>query len=93
MIPEEFTGYEDAFSFKRPAHIIAQGMLRGMMRAGLTEQQATCVFYSKAYRWALDGSMGDALDLLAYHHGQKIARECIESKADEFMNYTLEVRS
>lgn len=79
-IPEEFTGYEDAFSFRRPAHIVANGMLRGMMRAGLTERQALDLFYSKAYRWALDGSMGEALDFLAYHHGQELARDCNNSQ-------------
>lgn len=66
---------QDAYSFERPAYIVGNALLNGMIEAGLTKKQALTVFYSKTYRWALDGEMGDAIDTLARVFARKWARE------------------
>jgi len=85
---EDFTGQgilEDAYSYNRPAHIIANGLLNGLIRAGYTKEQAINLFYSKALRWALDGALGEHLHEIGYQYGQIMAQEY---KPEEF-NYTL----
>jgi hypothetical protein len=85
---EDFTGQgilEDAYSFERPAEIIANGLLNGLIRAGYTKEQAINLFYSKALRWALDGALGEHLHEIGYQYGQIMAQEY---KPEEF-NYTL----
>ena len=50
---EDFTGQgilEDAYSFDRPAHIVGNALLNGIIRAGYTKEQAINLFYSKALR-------------------------------------------
>ena len=85
---EDFTGQgilEDAYSFDRPAHIVGNALLNGIIRAGYTKEQAINLFYSKALRWALDGALGEHLDEIGFQYGQIMAQEY---KPDEF-NYTL----
>ena len=65
---------KEAFSFNRPAYILGQALMEGMIKAGLTEEQALSLIYSKGYRWQLDGALGQALELIGYHHGQQMAR-------------------
>ena len=65
---------KDAYSFTRPAYIVGQALIRGMIKGGLTEAQAISLIYSKAYRWQLDGSLGQALENLGEYHGEKMAR-------------------
>ena len=60
-----------AISYERPAWIVAMGLVRGMMDAGLTEEQAIDVIRSKIYRYNLDGDFGDALENLAYKMGKQ----------------------
>lgn len=65
----------DAYSFNRPAYIVGQALIEGMIAGGLTEAEALSLFYSKAYRWALDFDLGLDLRDLAAKAGQKMARE------------------
>jgi hypothetical protein len=86
---EDFTGQgilEDAYSFDRPAHIVGNALLNGIIRAGYTKEQAINLFYSKALRWALDGALGEHLDEIGYQYGQIMAQEYTP---DEF-NYPLQ---
>ena len=66
---------QDAYSFRRPANIIGQALMQGMIAGGLTEREALCLFYSKAYRWALDFSMEEALREIGLREGERLARE------------------
>jgi hypothetical protein len=66
---------EGAYSFKRPAYIVGQALMQGMIAGGLTEAEALSLLYSKAYRWALDFSLGDSLRRLAIAEGERLARE------------------
>lgn len=75
---EDFTGQgilEDAYSYDRPAYIVGNALLNGIIRAGFTKEQALNLFYSKAYRWALDGTLGEHLTEIGYQYGQIIAQE------------------
>jgi len=75
---EDFTGQgiiEDAYSYDRPAWIVGNALLNGIIRAGYTKEQAINLFYSKAYRWALDGALGEHLEQIGYQYGQIMAQE------------------
>jgi len=75
---EDFTGQgilEDAYSYDRPAWIVGNALLNGIIRAGYTKEQAINLFYSKAYRWALDGTLGEHLEQIGYQYGQIMAQE------------------
>ena len=65
----------DAYSFNRPAYIVGQSLIEGMIAGGLTEDEALSLFYSKAYRWALDFRLGLDLRDLATREGERLARE------------------
>ena len=67
--------YRTAYSFERPAHIVARALLNGMTSAGLSEAEAVCLIHSKAYRWTLDFGLEAALETLAEQHGRQMARE------------------
>jgi hypothetical protein len=78
MRSEDFTGQgilEDAFSYDRPAWIVGNALINGFIEAGLTKEQAINLFYSKATRWALDGSLGEALTEISYKLGKQIAKD------------------
>ena len=75
---EDFTGQgilEDAYSYDRPAWIVGNALLNGIIRAGYTKEQAINLFYSKAYRWALDGTLGEHLEQIGHQYGQIMAQE------------------
>jgi len=82
---EDFTGQgilEDAYSYERPAYILGNAILNGIIQAGFTKKQAINLFYSKAYRWALDFDLGEQLDQIGYQEGQKMAQEYEASEFD-----------
>lgn len=66
---------KDAYSFTRPAYIVGQSIMEGMIAGGLTETEALSLLYSKAYRWALDFDLGQDLRDLATAAGKRMARE------------------
>lgn len=75
---EDFTGQgilEDAYSYERPAYIVGNALLNGIIRAGYTKEQAINLFHSKAYRWALDMALGEHLHEIGYQYGQIMAQE------------------
>jgi hypothetical protein len=75
---EDFTGQgilEDAYSYNRPAHIVGNALLNGIIRAGYTKEQAINLFYSRAIRWGLDGALGKHLHEIGYQYGQIMAQE------------------
>jgi hypothetical protein len=75
---EDFTGQgilEDAYSYDRPAYIVGNALLNGIIKAGYTKEQAINLFYSKAYRWALDFGLGEHLEQIGYQYGQIMAQE------------------
>jgi len=65
----------DAYSYGRPAAIVGQSLMDGMIAGGLTEAEALSLLYSKAYRWALDFQLGDALRDIAEETGRRLADE------------------
>ena len=66
---------QDAYSFRRPAFIVGQALMEGMIAGGLTEREALSLIYSKAYRWALDFSLEAQLRQLAIREGERLAKE------------------
>jgi hypothetical protein len=75
---EDFTGQgilEDAYSYERPAYIVGNALINGFIRAGYTKEQAINLFYSVAYRMALDGVLGEHLEQIGYQYGQIMAQE------------------
>ena len=75
---EDFTGQgimEDAYSYERPAYLLGNALINGFIRAGYTKEQAINLFHSKAYRWALDGTLGEHLTEIGYQYGQIMAQE------------------
>lgn len=78
MRNEDFTGQglmESAYSYERPAYIVGNALLNGMIAAGLTKEQAIQVLHSKHYRWSLDQDLGELLTHLAYSYGFKMAKQ------------------
>lgn len=78
MRSEDFTGQgiiEGAYSYDRPSSIIANSLINGFIDAGLTKEQAINLFYSKAIRWALDGSLGECIADISYKVGKAMAKD------------------
>lgn len=57
-------------SFERAAYLFWQGFYQGLMRRGLTHEQAVAELQSKGTRWMFDGN-GDAL----VKFGEKFAKD------------------
>lgn len=86
---KDYTGlglFDEAYSYHRPAAILANALMNGMTRAGLSEREALSLLYSKAYRWTLDGQLGDELAALGLKHGAELARDFM---GDEWTRYQL----
>lgn len=66
---------QDAYSFRRPAFIVGQALMEGMIAGGLTEKEALSLIYSKAYRWSLDFGLEEKLRQLAIKEGERLAQE------------------
>lgn len=78
---------QESISYERPAWIIGLGLVRGMMDAGLTEEQAIDVVRSKIYRCNLDGDFGDALEDLAYKMGKQWVKRDVDDFRKECVRY------
>jgi uncharacterized protein YdaT len=78
--------FETAFSYERPAQMLANALMHGMIAEGFTEREALSLLHSKAYRWALDWSLGAALEKLGIEHGKQLARDY---RGDEWTKYDL----
>ena len=82
---------KEAMSYERPAWIVGLALVRGMVDAGLTEEQAIDVVRSKIYRCELDGAFGDAIEDLAYKMGKQwvkrdvpdYRKECLRLRYDD----------
>jgi len=74
--PDDSGQFNEAYSYERPASMLGNALINGMIAEGMTERQALCAIHSKVYRWALDGSLGDAIEELGLEHGRRLAREC-----------------
>lgn len=59
------------YSYERPAYIIWQGVYDGLRYKGLSHAKAVEWLQSKAPRWALDGSLGDAIRQLGFDLGSR----------------------
>lgn len=78
MRNEDFTGQglmESSYSYNRPAYIVGNALLNGMIASGLSKEQAIQVLHSKHYRWNLDQDLGELLTNLAYSYGFKMAKQ------------------
>lgn len=83
----DFTGrglFEDAYSYERPAYIVANAIMNGLIDAGFTHKQAYNWIYSKSYRHFLDGC-DHLFEELAY----KLAKK--EGKHDNPSDYDHEI--
>jgi adenine C2-methylase RlmN of 23S rRNA A2503 and tRNA A37 len=82
----DFTGrglFNDAYSYDRPAWIVANAIMNGLIDAGFTSEQAYNWIYSKSYRHFLDGN-DHLLEQLVY----KLAKK--EGKQDDPKAYDYE---
>jgi hypothetical protein len=85
----DYTGrglFETAYSYERPAQMLANALMHGMIAEGLSEREALSLLHSKAYRWALDWALGAAIENLGIAHGRQLARNY---KGDEWTRYNL----
>ncbi len=78
---------KEAISYERPAWIVGLALVRGMVDAGLTEEQAIDVVRSKIYRCNLDGDFGDALENLAYKMGKQWVKRDVPDYRKECLRY------
>jgi hypothetical protein len=67
------------YSYARPAYILWNAIARGLSERGWSEEQIKGWLQSKFPRWALDQSLGDALEEL----GAKYAAEQIPESEKE----------
>jgi len=92
----DFTGrglFENAYSYDRPAWIVANAIMNGLIDSGFTSQEAFNWIHSKSYRHFLDGK-DHLLEQLAYKlakaegakHNPKEYDYEIDSHAEETLN-------
>ena len=64
------------YSFDRAAHILWNTIANEMVKLGYSEDEIKQYLQSKSTRWALDGDLGDMLELV----GQEYARKNIQRR-------------
>lgn len=60
------------YSFDRPSRILWNAIGKRLMAGGWTEPQLKDWLQSKNTRWALDGSLGDAIEELGMKYAEDI---------------------
>ena len=83
----DFTGrglLDGAYSYDRPAWIVANAIMNGLIDAGFTHKQAYNWLYSKSYRHFLDGKE---------HRLEQLAYELAKAEGDKSdpSNYEYEI--
>ena len=60
------------YSFEQPAYIVWNSITRALMARGWSEDQVKEWLQSKEARWALDGSLGAAIERAAKQYARKV---------------------
>jgi len=66
---------KESFSYDRGASIVSNAFLNGLVRSGLTADQAYNVYLSKAYRHELDYKLEDKLERVAFKAGVEVGAD------------------
>jgi hypothetical protein len=74
-LPERQDPEWPMFSFERPATILWDAIANGLHKRGWSEAEIKEWMQSKDPRWALDGSLGDAV----YKLGLAYAKQCTKA--------------
>ena len=85
----DFTGrglLDGAYSYNRPAYIVANAIMNGLIDAGFTHKQAYNWIYSKSYRHFLYGKE-HRLEQLAYELGKAEGERSDPNKYDYELDY------
>lgn len=64
-----------SISYDRAASIVSNAFLNGLIKSGLTPEQAYNVYLSKAYRYELDYRLEDKLEKVAHTAGQQVGQD------------------
>lgn len=65
----------ESVSYDRAASIVSNAFLNGLIKSGLTLEQAYNVYLSKAYRHKLDWDLEDKLEKVAHKAGLQVGQE------------------
>lgn len=66
---------KESVSYDRAASIVSNAFLNGLIKSGLTPEQAYNVYLSKAYRYELDYRLEDKLEKIAHTAGQEVGKD------------------
>jgi len=66
---------KESFSYDRSASIVANAFLNGLVKSGLTVDQAYNVYLSKAFRYELDYKLEDKLERVAFKAGAEVGTD------------------
>ena len=66
---------QQSISFERCSHIVANAFLNGLIKSGLSIEQAFNVYTSKAFRHKLDWDLEDKLERVAHKAGKEVGEE------------------
>lgn len=66
---------KESFSYDRAASIVSNAFLNGLVKSGLTADQAYNVYLSKAYRHELDYKLEDKLERVAFKAGTEVGTD------------------
>lgn len=66
---------KESISFKRSANLVSNAFLNGLIKSGLSLEQAYNVYLSSAYRHKLDFDLEDKLEKAAFKAGREVGEE------------------
>ena len=66
---------KSSYSYERPAWMIGNALINGFIAGGLSEKQALLLIGSSAYRHALDQTLGEMLEGIAFGYGIQMSKD------------------
>lgn len=66
---------KSSHSYERPAWMIGNALINGFIAGGLSEKQALLLIGSTAYRHALDQTLGEMLESIAFGYGIQMSKD------------------
>jgi len=66
---------KQSISYDRTASIVSNAFLNGLVKSGLSMDQAFNVYTSKAYRYELDSTLEDKLEKVAFKAGKEVGED------------------
>jgi len=66
---------KESISYDRTASIVSNAFLNGLVKSGLSMDQAFNVYTSKAFRYELDSTLEDKLEKVAFKAGKEVGED------------------